>query len=85
VPGSPFAVGTGPSQIAVDPFGRFIYVVDFSARPIQHLGFGSDIDNNPVGVCVGPDGRFVFEGNANGVLDPGPMPSEPSKSVLGAS
>ena len=190
VPGSPFAVGTDPSQIAVDPFGRFIYVVDFSARntavyqvqengalipvpgspftqsdpislaadpfgrylyvtnenadtvvswgvgyngtlsqlpgsptplagvwyentaidpfgryvyvdhgisgldvfrvtvtgvlePIQAIGFGSDIDNNPVGVCVSPNGEFVYKGNANGIVDPGPMTLRVFKSGPG--
>jgi hypothetical protein len=42
-------------------------------EPIQAIGFGSDIDNNPVGVCVSPNGEFVYEGNANGIVDPGPM------------
>ena len=31
------------------------------------------LDNNPVGVCVSPNGKFVYEGNANGIVDPGPM------------
>jgi 6-phosphogluconolactonase len=87
LPGSPTPIaGVWYENTAIDPFGRYVYVdhgtngLDaFSVGPtgvltrIQGIGFGSDIDNNPVGVCVSLDGRFVFEGNANGIVDPGPM------------
>jgi 6-phosphogluconolactonase (cycloisomerase 2 family) len=34
---------------------------------------GGQLDNNPVGVRVSPNAKFVYVGNANGVVDPGPM------------
>jgi 6-phosphogluconolactonase len=33
VPGSPFAAGTQPQSVAVDPTGRFAYVANLGARP----------------------------------------------------
>jgi DNA-binding beta-propeller fold protein YncE len=42
-------------------------------EPIQDIGIGNIDDNNPVGVCVSPNGKFVYVGNANGVVNPGPM------------
>jgi 6-phosphogluconolactonase (cycloisomerase 2 family) len=30
------------------------------------------LDNSPVGICASPNGKFVYEGNAN--VDPGPGP-----------
>ena len=32
VPGSPFVAGIGTAQLAVDPFGRFVYIVNYVGR-----------------------------------------------------
>jgi 6-phosphogluconolactonase len=75
---------------AIDPFGRFLYVDEgtsgflaFRLDPTTGLPttslsisgppLGGMQDNNPVGVCASPSGKFVYVGNANGIVDPGPM------------
>jgi 6-phosphogluconolactonase (cycloisomerase 2 family) len=84
--GSPSPTG-GPwyENMAIDPSGRFLYVLVGVAdldvfrlnnvtglpEPIQFIGVGNFFDNNPVGVAVDPPGKFVYEANANGIPEPG--------------
>jgi len=73
--------------MTTDPFGRYVYMLEGVAgfgvfrinsftgllELIQNIGVGDILDNNPVGVAVSPTGKFVYEGNANGIPGPGPM------------
>ncbi len=88
LPGSPTPTsGAWIENMAIDPFGRYLYqlegvsgfgvyrISNVTGLPerIQDIGIGNIDDNNPVGVAVSPTGKFVYEGNANGIVDPGPM------------
>jgi len=35
ITGSPFAAGTGPNQLRIDPSGRFVYVVNTGSSTIS--------------------------------------------------
>jgi hypothetical protein len=73
--------------MATDPFGNYLYVDEGTSgfvvyhinlttglpEVIQGFSIGNMEDNNPVGVCVSRDREFVYEGSANGLVDPGPM------------
>src|SRR2546426_520245 len=53
LPGSPFAAGTVPTFAAVDPTGKFAYVVDFGATG----NLGSTVSgntSNPTSVALSP-------------------------------
>jgi 6-phosphogluconolactonase len=76
VPGSPFPTGITPWQIAVDPFGRFIYVVSLGSRDtsVYHvLASGAlvpvpgspFVTTDPISVVADPNGRFVYVTNEN--------------------
>lgn len=88
LPGSPTApAGPWYENMAIDPFGHYLYVDEGVAgfvafrinivtglpEFLQGISVGSYFDNNPVGVCVSPTGKFVYEGNANGIPEDGPM------------
>ncbi len=74
-------------NMAIDRSGRFLFALEGVASlvtfrinnttglpEIIDLNSLGDInDNNPVGVAVDPAGKFVYEGNANGIVEPGPM------------
>lgn len=76
VPGSPFAAGSLPSSIAVEPAGRFAYVVneggdDISAYSIDKSGGLTPIPGSPFStrtdpheVVVDPTGQFAYVVNA---------------------
>jgi 6-phosphogluconolactonase len=78
VPGSPFATGSQPISVAVDPTGKFAYVVNnfgnnVSAYSIAAGGFltplpGSPFQagNNPDSVAVDPTGKFAYVANQVG-------------------
>lgn len=86
--GSPTLIGTPWCQtLGYNPVGGYLYLLigisEFSTfhinpvtglpDPLQGISVGNYFDNNPVGICVSPNGKFVYEGNANGVVEPGPM------------
>ena len=47
VPGSPFAVGNLPSSVAVDPTGRFAYVVNEAGNNISAFAIDKNGDPRP--------------------------------------
>jgi 6-phosphogluconolactonase (cycloisomerase 2 family) len=88
LPGSPTPFnGAWYENMATDPFGNYLYVDEGTSgfvvyhinlttglpEVIQGFSIGNMEDNNPVGVCVSRDREFVYEGSANGLVDPGPM------------
>ena len=93
LPGSPTPIaGVWYENMAIDRFGRYLYVdhgtsgfnvfrinsVTGLPEPIQGIFVGDaasdgQLDNNPVGVTVDPTGKFVYEGNASGLVNAGPM------------
>jgi dipeptidyl aminopeptidase/acylaminoacyl peptidase len=90
VTGSPTSPFDGPwyQNEAVAPSGHYLYTLQgtgscgiFRINIVtglpEKIGYapdsGSMVDNNPVGVTLDPSGKFLFLGNANGVVDPGPM------------
>jgi 6-phosphogluconolactonase (cycloisomerase 2 family) len=85
---------------AVDPLGHYLYALAGTSSLLiyrinivtgllefdgQAPDAGSDIDNNPVGITLDPSGKFVFMGDANGVVDPGPMTLRVYKVGFGGS
>ncbi len=78
IKGSPFAAGSSPNSIAVDPSGRFVYVaneksenisayvVDVSAGTFNAIS-GSPFSSglSPQAVVVEPGGKFVYVLNGN--------------------
>ena len=76
VPGSPFVAGTEPFAIAVDPKGKFVYVVNYrygnvsafaidatSGALTQVTGSPFASDSYADGVAVDPKGKFVYVSN----------------------
>lgn len=76
VPGSPFAAGTVPISVAVDPSGRFAYVANVSDNTV--LGYSINATtgtltplpdspfltaSGPFQVVVDPTGRFAYVAN----------------------
>ena len=79
VPGSPFAAGTTPASVAIDPTGQFAYVAnsgddDVSAYTVNvTTGALTTITGSPflagispASVTVDPTGRFVYVANSGG-------------------
>jgi 6-phosphogluconolactonase len=73
VPGSPFSVGRSPAGPAVDPSGRFVYVVNnqdnsissFSVNPgtgalSAIAGSPFPTDPSPLGISIAPTGDFAY-------------------------
>jgi 6-phosphogluconolactonase len=72
VPGSPFSTGGDPSSIAVDPFGRFVYVSNFNSKTLSVysvLGNGAlrPVPGPPfstgkysLSISVESTGRFIY-------------------------
>jgi 6-phosphogluconolactonase (cycloisomerase 2 family) len=72
VPGSPFAAGDGPSWVAADPTGRFLYVANSTGSSIS--GFAIDDTTGmlaplpgspyavpfPAALAIEPGGRFLY-------------------------
>jgi len=46
IPGSPFATGTDPHEMAIDPTGKFAYVAN-------------EVDNNVSGYRIGSNGALI--------------------------
>jgi 6-phosphogluconolactonase (cycloisomerase 2 family) len=83
VGGSPFPTGSdlfsGPTSVAVDPFGRFVYVTNVGSSnvsafrinkngaltPVAGSPFptGNVVDSGSMSVAVDPLGRFVYVSN----------------------
>ena len=73
-------------SMAMDPFGRFLYALEgvqgldifrinnVTGLPevVNNIAVGNDSDNEPFAVAVDPLGKFVYEGNANDLVEPGP-------------
>ena len=75
-------------QLGYNPAGGYLYLLaDTASLSTYHInlvtglpesiGFGdvgaTNTLNNPVGVAVTPDGKFIYEGNSNSIVDPNPM------------
>lgn len=77
VPGSPFAAGTTPTGIAIDPTNRFVYTTDTLQNDvivfdIETAGTLAPLPSGPVstgafpvGVTVDPRGRYLYVSNYN--------------------
>jgi lactonase family protein with 7-bladed beta-propeller len=76
VPGSPFAAGSGPISVAVDPTGKFVYVTNnnndntVSAYSVGSNGALAPVPGSPfaagsgpVSVAVDPTGKFAYVAN----------------------
>ena len=76
VPGSPFAAGTTPDSVAVDPSNKFVYVANQGSNnisaytidsatgaltPVSGSPFAAGIA--PVWVSVDPSGKFIYVAN----------------------
>jgi 6-phosphogluconolactonase (cycloisomerase 2 family) len=74
VSGSPFAVGSQPRTVTIDPSGRFVYVTDpFSSQiyefsinlttgslvPLSGSPFSTGTGTEPWSVAIDPSGRFL--------------------------
>lgn len=85
ISGSPFAGGIATKVLAIPTTGNFLYVTDpdrdtvwayqintttGALTPVTGSPFSTGVaGNNPQGVAVSPDGRFVFVANNSGPLD----------------
>ncbi len=80
VAGSPFAAGTGPVSVAVDPSGKFAYVANESSANVSAYTINSTTGalspvtgspfaagSFPFSVAVDPTGKFAYVANACGV------------------
>lgn len=78
IPGSPFSEGFDPHSIAIDPSGKFLYVVnvaqnDVSAftidattgalAPVPNSPFAVGGGTNPVAIVCEPSGGYVYVAN----------------------
>jgi 6-phosphogluconolactonase (cycloisomerase 2 family) len=79
ISGSPFAAGPGPTSIAVDPSGKFVYVanggsanftdtvsayvIDATSGALISAGVVSTQRLSPRSIAVDPSGRFVYTAN----------------------
>jgi 6-phosphogluconolactonase (cycloisomerase 2 family) len=75
VAGSPFAAGSNPSSVTVDPTGRFAYVSNQASRDVRayaidtatgalaSIGVGGITAGVAHEVTVDPSGRFVYAAN----------------------
>ena len=77
VPGSPFAAGTAPFSVAIDPTGKFVYVANILANNVSAYSISSNgaltqvsgspfkTGIEPASVAVDPTGKFAYVANAN--------------------
>jgi len=74
VPGSPFATGSGPASVTVDPSGHYAYVANRYDNTVSAYTLGSDgtlsangpvvaTGASPVSVTVDPSGRYAYVAN----------------------
>jgi 6-phosphogluconolactonase (cycloisomerase 2 family) len=81
IPGSPFPAQPGPNALALDPLGRFLYVVNEQTEEISGYRtdpLSGDIEAlpdfpvfdgpRPLSIALDPAGRFVFVGHAFGTV-----------------
>ena len=76
VPGSPFPAGNLPASVAVDPTGKFAYVVNEGGNNVSAYRIGKNgaltpipgspflTETDPHEVAVDPRGKFVYVANA---------------------
>ena len=77
--GSPFAAGSKPWDVAIDPADKFVYVTNDGTSSNNVSAYTIDTTNGaltpvagspfgagtgPVGVAIDPKGKFVYEANA---------------------
>jgi 6-phosphogluconolactonase len=72
IPGSPFAAGSDPVEVAVDPTAKFAYVANQVSHNVSVYSIGGNgaltpIPGSPfsagiesVSVAAGPTGKFVY-------------------------
>ena len=74
MPGSPFASGSAPGPVAIDPSGKFVFVGDtggnsLSAYTIDSAGSLTPVTGTPIplganaqpsSIAVDPAGKFVY-------------------------
>ena len=74
--GTPVSTGVNPMGIAVDPFGRFVYVSNFSSSTVSAYAINPAsgaltsagtvaTGSSPTGIAVDPSGRFAYVSNQN--------------------
>jgi DNA-binding beta-propeller fold protein YncE len=75
VTGSPFAAGTNPFSVAVDPTAKFVYVVNEVSNNVSAFSIGADgaltpvtgspfaAGTEPFSVAVDPTGKFAYVAN----------------------
>ena len=80
VPGSPFAGGSLPKSLAVDPSGKFLFVAPEGGTALLVYAIGSDGGltpvpgspfqqaSPPIAVAVHPNGKFVYVLSRNNVF-----------------
>jgi DNA-binding beta-propeller fold protein YncE len=77
VQGSPFAASSGSFGVAIDPAGRFLYVVNEHSDNVSayHINQSSGVltqvqgspfaaGADPYGVAIDPSGKFAYVANA---------------------
>jgi 6-phosphogluconolactonase (cycloisomerase 2 family) len=81
--GSPFDVGSYPTNIAIDPLRRFAYISSFNTRQITCYKIDSDTGRlNPIGtpvsagsgvsnLAVDPSGKYLYAVNGTGTYPAG--------------
>jgi YVTN family beta-propeller protein len=73
VVGSPIAVGSAPTGVAVTPDGHRVYVGNYNSSTVSVIDTATStvigepitVGNGPIGVAVTPDGRRVYVANYN--------------------
>jgi DNA-binding beta-propeller fold protein YncE len=70
IPGSPFAAGSNPISVAVDPTGKFAYVANFvgSAYSIGSNGALTPIPGSPFAVTNSSDNVSAYRIGSDGTL-----------------
>src|SRR5258708_334349 len=75
VPGSPFEAGLASHSVAVDPTGKFAYVVNAGSHNVSAFSIGTDgaltpltrspfaAGERPRSVAVDPSGKFAYVAN----------------------
>jgi 6-phosphogluconolactonase (cycloisomerase 2 family) len=78
VPASPFPGGQSPSDLAVDPTGRYLYVINSLSNDITAYVVSASTGTltpvpgspfptgpNPIGISIDPTGRFLYVSSFN--------------------
>jgi 6-phosphogluconolactonase (cycloisomerase 2 family) len=95
--GTPAPVGNGPTALAVDPFGNFVYVVNtlansMSAFQISQVGGGLSplgtptvaTGSTPVSIAIRSDGSWIFvtDNNSSGISQYAVTPASGALAAL---